>query len=189
MSFFSCTILLFIIEARVILVLEKNRLKFTTLSSVKTGFLFFLLKKSYRDFIKKYKIPRIGQLLKNWQKFDQEAFSNPQIGKCVFISCLNNQSIGFASFDPRPKPTYGIIGHNCILPEYSAQGFGKKQVSEILRRFKKMGIKKARVSTGDHPFFIPAQRMYLHCGFKEIRRFKDEKIDYPVIEFEKELKG
>jgi hypothetical protein len=33
-----------------------------------------------------------------------------------------------------------------------------------------MNIKTARVSTCSHPFFIPAQRMYVACGFIETGR-------------------
>ena len=48
--------------------------------------------------------------------------------------------------------------------------FGKRQVAEILREFEQMGIRQARVSTSDHPFFVPARRMYTDCGFVEVKR-------------------
>jgi hypothetical protein len=43
------------------------------------------------------------------------------------------------------------------------------------------------MTTGDHPFFILAQKIYLTLGFKETKRYRDEKLDYPVIEFKKDL--
>jgi hypothetical protein len=62
------------------------------------------------------------------------------------------------------------------------------QIQEILRRFREMAIKKAKVSTNDLPFFIPAQRMYIACGFREVRRIpwpRDPK--QRMIEYEKEI--
>jgi hypothetical protein len=49
---------------------------------------------------------------------------------------------------------------------------------------------KASVSTGDHRFYIPAQRMYLACGFREIRRNVEwirPNPHFKMIEYEKEL--
>ena len=65
------------------------------------------------------------------------------------------------------------IGHNCVLPEFQRRGFGKRQVLEVLRRLQEKGVRKACVSTGEDPFFLPAQRMYLACGFREVERRKD----------------
>jgi len=41
----------------------------------------------------------------------------------------------------------------------------KKQIIEILKRFNKMGIQRAEVTTGDNPFFLPARNMYQSCEF------------------------
>lgn len=107
-----------------------------------------------------------------WKQFDRDVFNNPgTIGQCVFITCLDEVEIGFASFDPRQRPDFGIIGHNCISPCFQKHGFGKRQVLEILERFRQMGIKRAKVVTSDHPFFLPARKMYLACGFHETRRW------------------
>ena len=35
---------------------------------------------------------------------------------------------GFGSWDPRQAPDYGIIGHNCVLPEFRGEGLGKQQI-------------------------------------------------------------
>ncbi|MEJ2082943.1 MAG: hypothetical protein P8Y94_12420 [Acidobacteriota bacterium] len=50
------------------------------------------------------------------------------------------------------------------------RGFGTQQIMELLRRLRSMEIREARASTLDHPFFVPAQRMYVRCGFREVRR-------------------
>lgn len=121
----------------------------------------------------------------NWLLFDQEVFENPEtVGQCVFINCLGEEEIGFGSFDPRQRPNLGIIGHNCVLPHFQGKGYGKRQILEILERFKQMGIKRAKATTSEHPFFLPAQKMYLMCGFQEKRRLiggPDPR--YKVIEY------
>lgn len=85
-------------------------------------------------------------------------------------------------------PAYAIVGHNCILPEFRGKGLGKQQIQEILRRFQTLGIKTARVLTNDHPFFLPAQRMYGAIGFRELRRIPwDRDPNQKMIEYEKEI--
>ena len=120
---------------------------------------------------------------------DSEVFANPDtVGKCIFATCLRDALIGFASFDPRQKPELGIIGYNCILPEFRGNGYGKQQILEVLSRFKSRGIRKAVVSKSEHPFFLPAQRMYLSCGFQENKRYvggPDPR--YRLIEYERDL--
>ena len=125
-----------------------------------------------------------------WERFDRDVYEDPDsIGECTFLSWLDEKLIGFASYDPRQWPSIGIIGHNGILPEFQGLGFGKQQIAEILRRFRKMGFKRAKVSTLDHPFFVPAQKMYLSCGFC-VKRWIPWEGDhkYRLIEYEKELK-
>jgi GNAT superfamily N-acetyltransferase len=107
-----------------------------------------------------------GPEVKNWERFDDDVYQNIEtIGDCTLLTWQNEHLIGFASFDPRPQPDYGIIGHNCILPEFQNQGAGKAQICEILRRLQQRRIQAAHVSTLDHAFFLPARRMYLACGF------------------------
>ena len=124
-----------------------------------------------------------------WRQADREMFANPEtVGRCTFITTLDGDPIGVASFDPRGVPELGEIGINCILPAHRGRGFGKQQLEEILRRMAALGIRKAVVTTGEHLFFEPAQRMYLSCGFHETRRFrKYEQFQWQVIEYEKEL--
>ena len=124
-----------------------------------------------------------------WREADRETFENPEtVGKSTFITCLDGEPVGMGSYDPRARPETGVIGHNGILPGYRGRGFGKRQIEEILRRMRELGIRTVVVSTGDHPFFAAAQRMYPACGFNEIRRgWKDGESRFRVIEYEKEL--
>ena len=60
-------------------------LQFVPLSKYKSGLLFQLLSKCYKEFSYKDKY------LNDWKQFDKEAFSNPKIGQCVFITNLDDK--------------------------------------------------------------------------------------------------
>ena len=143
---------------------------FTSSFEAKPGIIARLLNQSYAELFKAQ--PEVwGPEKANWEDADRNVFENPgTIGACTFLSWRETDIVGFFSFDPRPQPVYGVIGHNCILPEYRNQGFGKQQIREVLRKFRQIGIRQARVSTNDHSFFVPAQRMYIACGFVEVER-------------------
>jgi GNAT superfamily N-acetyltransferase len=161
---------------------------FTPISQHKPGTLAHILRKAYAGILASD--PQYWQVeTQNWEQFDREAFENPEtIGKCVFITTLDNASIGFGSFDPRQKPVLGIIGHNCILPEFRNAGYGKQQIDELVLRLKALAIRRVEVTTSEHPFFLPAQRMYLACGFHERRRYAGGPDPrYRIIEFDRDI--
>ena len=82
------------------------------------------------------------------------------------FTCINNDLvIGYFSWDDRNFPI-GLIGQNCIIPAYRNQGYGKKQLAFIEENFKRLDFKEISVVTGDHKFFIPAQKMYLTSDYK-----------------------
>ena len=145
-------------------------LRFISALGGKPGIIASLLSRSYALLIEAE--PEVWQSDKaRWEVADRAIFDNPDtIGACTFLSRRGSEIVGFFSFDPRQRPVYGVIGHNCILPEYRNRGFGRQQVNEILRRMAGLEIKRAEVSTGYHPFFFPARRMYAACGFTETRR-------------------
>jgi GNAT superfamily N-acetyltransferase len=163
-------------------------LRFTPPHAAGPGVLAATLKLVYAPLVESY--PETwGREQAGWEEFDREVFQNPRtVGACTFLTWLDNRLVGFGSYDPRQRPRFGIIGHNCILPEFRGRGFGAAQVRKILRRFRTLGIRVARVTTGGHPFFVPAQRMYLACGFREVRC-----VPWPrdpqqrIIEYEREI--
>lgn len=123
-----------------------------------------------------------------WLEYDREVFGNPDtVGACLFVTCLDDEPIGFASWDPRQGPELAVIGHNCIVPDRQGKGYGKEQIQEILRRLKAGRFNRALAVTSEHPFFEPARRMYLACGFHEARRRaggpdpRYEVIDYEIV--------
>jgi GNAT superfamily N-acetyltransferase len=159
---------------------------FITVEGQRPGILGRILWASYRELLASD--PRWQAEQANWDAYDREVFENPvTVGACLFLTRVEGCITGFASWDPRQAPEYGIVGHNCILPEFRGKGLGKAQVLEVLRRFQRLGIRKAKVATCDHPFFVPAQRMYLACGFKEHRRVPSTREPRQIlIEYENE---
>jgi len=150
-----------------------QKIRFTPACEHQPGTVFDLVARSWEPLWN----PRLEAKLKH---FDREVFENPEtVGACTFVTCLGREPIGMASYDPRQGPEVGIIGYNCIVPEYQRQGYGKAQIKELLRIFRKKHFKKASVVTGDAPFFIPAQRMYQACGFRETKRHEGN-IEYEM---------
>ena len=146
--------------------MSNSIITFTHFRGHQPGLIFDMLIKSYASY------PALVTIEKeSWQEYDSSIFSNlDTIGKCGFVSYLEDKPIGFASWDPSNHPNFVIIGHNCILPDYRERGFGRLQILEMLRRFKNMKFKKVKASTGSVSFFLPAQKMYLSCGFFETGR-------------------
>lgn len=143
-----------------------------------------MLQKSYAS------CPEIEKIEKeSWREFDVSIFSHlDTIGKCGFVSGLEDKLIGFTSWDPRNHPDFVIIGHNCILPDYRRRGFGRLQILEMLKRFKSMKFRKVKASTGSGSFFVPAQKMYLSCSFHEVGRTLHEIMPhFEVIHYERKL--
>jgi GNAT superfamily N-acetyltransferase len=146
-------------------------IEFTPICAHTPGILAAILARSYEPLLAEGRLSAM-QPSRKWPAFDGQVFDNPDtVGKSVFVTCVDGRVIGFASWDPRCGPAYGVIGHNCVLPEHRGKGYGRAQIHEVLRRFRSLGFHKAAVMTGDDPFFLPAQRMYLACGFIEVARF------------------
>lgn len=118
-----------------------------------------------------------------------DAYENPEsVGKCLFFSLLEDELVGFGSYMPKSELNSAIIGHNCVLSHFRGSGFGTQQILEIVGRFQEIKLVKAVVTTGDHAFFVPAQKMYLACGFTETRRYAGGPDPrYQLIEYERAL--
>jgi GNAT superfamily N-acetyltransferase len=157
-------------------------LKFEPITKYKKGLIFSLLSQSFEELWNE----KLDCKIRN---FDKEVFENSDtVGACTFLTTLDGKVAGMASYDPRQWPEVGVIGYNCILPEFQGKGFGTRQIKEILRRLRQMKFKKAVVTTGDHLFFVPAQKMYLACGFKEMRKYNDGRdLRYGSVDYEIDL--
>jgi GNAT superfamily N-acetyltransferase len=143
---------------------------FTPFAQHRPGTIFSLLSQSYAAYL------AIDQEAAqawpaNWASYDGDVFRLPDtVGACGFVTCLHDQAIGFASWDPRAHPACGVIGHNCILPAFRGRGYGTAQIRRVLDILSARGFRQVRVTTGDHAFFEPARRMYEARGFREVGR-------------------
>lgn len=165
------------------------KLIFTSPFEEKPGIIARLLNDSYAELVETE--PEIWEPEKaNWEDLDRNVFEKTDtIGACTFLSRYGKNVVGFFSFDPRSRSAFGVVGHNCILPEYRKRGFGTQQVREMLLKLRQYDIKRTCVSTLDHPFFIPAQRMYVACGFVEVDRIPwDRDTSRSIIFYEKEMR-
>jgi GNAT superfamily N-acetyltransferase len=160
-------------------------LSFTPMTQHKPGTIVSLLSKSYAAYLA-LDHQAAQSWPDDWATYDRDVFRLPDtVGAYGFVSCRQDQAIGFASWDPRGFPNYAVIGHNCILPAYQGQGYGTAQIHRVLEILRAGGFKQARVSTGDHPFFLPAQRMYEACGLcKVARSHRDPRVRLCMIEYE-----
>lgn len=161
---------------------QKDMLKFKRTTEYEPGIVYSLLSQGFAEVLDEMLEEKIKQ-------YDREVFENPDtVGACIFISTLNGQAVGMASWDPRQGPELGEIGWICVLPEFQGRGFGKAQINEILGRLKQSGFEKAFVRTGEHPFFTNAQKMYTACGFEECKRhLTGDQPGYGTIDYEIKL--
>lgn len=145
-------------------------LKFKKVSDFSRGILMELLTDAY-SFDCRYE-----QCCKSdWQDFDDFFFDNLDIAdKYGFITTLNDEAIGFASWDPRNMPDYAQIGHNCIASKHKSNSYGKIQLQEAVNRIIQNDVRKIIVTTNDD--LIPAQRMYESVGFTLHQKKKNQNI-------------
>ena len=168
--------------------MDHPALFFEPISLFPPGTLADIVGRSYAELLEKWPDGWTDEPRK-WADLDRYAYAFPDsVGRCFFISRLGGEIAGMASFDPRPGPAYGIVGQNCVLPAFRGRGFGKLQVLEVLRRLKEREMRAARVTTSEHPFFVPALRMYRSLSFKDIRRrYSGPDRRYRLIELEMDL--
>jgi GNAT superfamily N-acetyltransferase len=134
------------------------------------GTLFDLLRESYAGLLEA-KPAWAATYEAHWREFDDQVFSHPDtIGRCMWVSCLDENPIGFVSWDPRRLPEEGHIGQNCIVPRHRRRGYGGAQIRATVAILKDAGARHIIVETDAHPFFAPARKMYAACGFQEVSR-------------------
>ena len=100
-------------------------LEFITPLDQKPGAIATLLRQAYAALVKSD--PSLWEPEQaNWEQYDCEVFGQPaSVGACIFLTRLDGRIVGFGSWDPRQRPCFGIVGHNCILPEFRGRGLGK----------------------------------------------------------------
>lgn len=128
-----------------------------------------------------------AQFSAQWEEFEDFFFGNAVVADtCGFITTLDNEPIGFVTWDPRGKPDYMQVGHNCLLTKHKGRGYGKKQLQEAVNRITQHGVAKIIVTTNEQ--LVAAQHMYESVGFKVRQRrandsesaFSGDYIDYEM---------
>ena len=127
----------------------------------------------------------------SWKEYDNYFYDNLEIAdKYGFITVLDGKPIGHISWDPRHKPNYVEIGHNCIITNHKGKGYGHIQLEEAIRRIKEYeNLKKIIVTT--NKIFVSAQKNYESVGFIKIneRENKDTPFSLNYIDYEIVMKG
>jgi len=145
------------------------KFSYIKLSEIETGLIYKIICTSYNGW------DDFSIWETEWKKFDTDVHDFPDgIGSSGFGTLLGKKIVGFISWDPRQYPSYVIIGHNCVLPEYRNQRIGKHQIMCALNKFQNDGFQCARVSTKRDQFFTPAKKMYESCKFVECAPYRND---------------
>jgi GNAT superfamily N-acetyltransferase len=146
-------------------------ISFMLLSECAEGSLADILVECYRPLLSTVPAETARKLCQSWQEYDRSVHEERDtVGRCGFMTITENHLVGFASWDPRNWPDVGRIGHHCVRPQYQGRGYGRRQVAEILERLRTLGFAKVQARTDEHPFFEPARRVYVKCGFVVVER-------------------
>ena len=144
-----------------------QKIEFNQANRFERGSIYKLLYESYAklleaepDYADEYKT--------NWRNTDDNTFDDLDSTGNILISTLNDKPIGFVSWYPKAAGE-GEIGHNCIVPSHRSKGYGKQQIQKALGEFPRQ-TRVVQVTIANHPFFIPAQKTYISCGFIEVAR-------------------
>lgn len=123
-----------------------------------------------------------------WQEFDDFFYNNPHIAEsCGFMTVLNEEPVGFVSWNPTNLPESAEVGHNCISTKYKGNGYGKRQMQEAVQRILAQGAHKIIVWTSE--ICIPAQHTYESAGFQFVKtseetfhpEYAGHRIHYEII--------
>lgn len=148
-----------------------DELTFTPPKTHRRGTVFSLLQRAWAPIWNR-------ELEAKIRDYDEEVYDYPYtVGACAFITCLNNEPIGMASYDPTQAPELVVIGWNCIVPEHQNKMYGRKQIQELLRIFRMKGYQVASATTSEESFYLPAKQMYHLCNFIEHEK-KEGKIEF-----------
>lgn len=159
------------------------KLEFRKVSEFKRGTLYHLLQDAYSF------DQRCGECWdEDWKKFDDFFYDHLKIAdQYGFITVLDGEVIGLASWDPRNRPEYVEIGHNCIATKYKGNGYGKRQLQEAIDRIKTYeGLKKIMVGTNSN---LVAPHNYESVGFQlfdrhenySVTAFSGDYLKYEII--------
>ena len=85
-------------------------------------------------------------------------------GKTVGYACFARVPCTLSSFE-----IYWIAIHN----DCRGKGLGKRLINEVIRMVKNLGATKLVLQTAGRAQYLPTQKFYQACGFKEEARLKN----------------
>jgi|TARA_B110000438_G_scaffold295852_1_gene339563 putative acetyltransferase len=88
----------------------------------------------------------------------------------------NDQLIGCGALKFLGKD-HGELKSIRINDFFRKKGYGIKLINLMLDKAKKLNLKKISLETGDGPFFNPARKLFIQCGFKACKPFAHYKDD------------
>lgn len=146
-----------------------HNVNFTGIDRVPRGSLARLLRESYAILLASggsvWQREAVG-----WEQFDAEAYTRPEVARCVFPTWSGDDLVGFGSYDPRGAPRRVLVGHHCIVPPLRRRGLGRVQFRELLRRLDGYRYEEVGVTTLSSPFFEAAAGLYTSFGFEYLGR-------------------
>ena len=77
----------------------------------------------------------------------------------------DGQIVGFITW--RLEGSIGEICNNAAQPDTGLKGIGQTMYSFVLEKFRQLGVKVAKVTTGLDWAYAPARRAYERAGFKK----------------------
>ncbi len=83
----------------------------------------------------------------------------------VYVCEENGRVIGFVTFMLDPQFKIGEIGNNAVDPDCGVKGVGQQMYQMVFERFRKEGMRFAKVATGLDEAHAPARRAYERAGF------------------------
>ena len=125
--------------------------------------------------------PEVNQLLK--KHFVELRSVSPEGSTHVLdIKGLQNKSIKFWSIYEHRKligcgalkfldSNHGEFKSIRVADSFRKKGYGKKIITVLFDKSRKLGLNKISVETGSGEFFLPARRLFKEFGFEECEPF------------------
>ena len=108
----------------------------------------------------------------NWQaeKSRQVREKAEKFPDMALVSELNGKIAGFATFDMNKETGIGEICNNAVTPDCQGMGIGSAQHNEVLKIFRRYGMKYAIVNTGyEDEGHAKARASYEKVGFRKMK--------------------
>ena len=83
----------------------------------------------------------------------------------TLVAEMDGRVAGFVTFHADPQRGVGEIGNNAVHPDFRGRGIAGRLYQQVIERFRAMGLRFAKVTTGLDEAHAPARRAYEKAGF------------------------